>query len=306
MNAINFDVLKQYESFNNITEMNESIYNYIDHLKHNVPQSVIDVLFCLGKASLRCIGLSFMKQATIAKETGYSRKTVNKAIKKLESIGVIDSVRTQTMSGRPSVKVVRILPFSLERLQQVVTSDKVQEANIDNELSLIDEFEPFEKESLPNNLREDKEGMTSRDNKVITSNDKESESDKIDCSFIPKDIVPEDFINTAKPFFKAKRIFRLWGIVKNAMKQMKVYLSQEVIEAIIESFKTSIFMEKLGRIKKSFDGYFFGVLITKFAPISRKVVATTHKGNILFYDWLNDANNDTEGDNTIYYDWINE
>jgi DNA-binding MarR family transcriptional regulator len=145
--TIDFEELKQYESFNSIEEMDKSIYRYIDYIRHEVSKSVIDVLLCLGRASLRCIGISFMKQSTIAKETGYSRQTINKALKTLESLGIVDSVRTKTKSGRPSVKVIRILPFCLETLQQHFTSKEIAESNGDNELKLVEGFEPIKDES---------------------------------------------------------------------------------------------------------------------------------------------------------------
>ena len=145
--AINLKELKKHETFSSVEEMDKSIYSYIDHIRGEVPTSVIDVLLCIGKASLRCVGLSFMKQETIAKDTGYSRKTINKALKTLETLGVVDSVRTKTKAGRPSVKVVRILPFCLERLHAGVTSYNGGEANSDAALTLIDEFEPFKAES---------------------------------------------------------------------------------------------------------------------------------------------------------------
>jgi biotin operon repressor len=145
--TINFEELKKYESFVSVEEMDKSIYEYIDYIRKDVPQSVIDVLLCLGRASLRCVGLSFMKQSSIANLTGYSRKTINKALKTLEALGVVDSVRTKTKAGRPSVKIMRILPFCLERLQQGVTSYTGDKASNGGGLTLIDEFEPFETES---------------------------------------------------------------------------------------------------------------------------------------------------------------
>lgn len=171
--AINLKELRQYESFASIVEMDKSIYEYIDYLRHDVRKSVIDVLLCLGKASLRCVGISFMKQATIAKDTGYSRKTINEALKTLEDIGVIDSVRTKTKAGRPSVKVARILPFCLERLQQRVTSKEAFEVNEGMGLTLIDEFEPFVKESLKqeSNIISDSQPIIEKVSKLSTAVD---------------------------------------------------------------------------------------------------------------------------------------
>jgi hypothetical protein len=158
--TIEFQELKKHESFSTIDEMDNAIYSYIEHIRKDVPQSVIDVLLCLGRASLRCVGLSFMKQSTIANLTGYSRKTINKALKTLEVLGVVDSVRTKTKAGRPSVKIVRILPFCLERLQPAVTTREVDEAKGDNGLTLIDEFEPIKTESQKQEKENNKENQS--------------------------------------------------------------------------------------------------------------------------------------------------
>ncbi|MFS0688292.1 helix-turn-helix domain-containing protein [Sporosarcina sp. 179-K 8C2 HS] len=171
--AINLKELQKHETFKSVAEMEKNIYDYIEHIRHDVPKSVIDVLLCLGKASLRCVGISFMKQATIAADTGYSRKTINKALKTLERLGVVDSVRTKTQAGRPSVKVMRILPFSIERLQQAVTSSEADKANSDNGLTLIEEFEPFVQESvkLESNIIRDSKSIIEKVPKLSTDID---------------------------------------------------------------------------------------------------------------------------------------
>lgn len=274
--AINLKELKDHESFTSLEEMDKSIYQYIDHIRHDVPQSVIDVLLCLGRASLRCLGLSFMKQATIANMTGYSRNTINKALKTLESLGIVDSVRTQTKSGRPSVKVIRILPFCLETLHQKMTSAESDKANWDNELNLMDEFEPILTESKKL-LKEDS----------VQDNIDEIPFEQLDYSFTPKNIVDEPFIRVAKPFFGAEKIFKLWGIVKNIMKRRKLQcLSQEVSESVIEAFKTTVFMYKANRIKSSFENYFFGVLDSKLTIVKRREAVEIGMNNIVFYNWL--------------------
>ncbi|WEA43802.1 helix-turn-helix domain-containing protein [Priestia aryabhattai] len=272
--AINLKELKEHQSFKSLEEMDKSIYQYIDHIRHDVPQSVIDVLLCLGRASLRCLGLSFMKQATIANMTGYSRNTINKALKKLESLDVVDSVRTQTKAGRPSVKIIRILPFCLETLHQKITSVGNDKVNGDNELNLMDEFEPLVPKTKKN-LREDN----------VRDNIKEISFEQLDHSFTPKNIVEEPFIQTAKPFFGAAKIFKLWGIVKNVMKRRKLEcLSQEVNESVIEAFKTTVFMYKANRIKSSFENYFFGVLDSMLSAIKRRELS--NEKNKIFYNWL--------------------
>src|SRR5699024_769818 len=201
--------------------MDQSIYDYIEHIRYDVPQSVIDVLLCLGRASLRYVGLSFMKQATIAKETGYSRKTVNKALKTLESWGVVDSIRTKTKAGRPSVKVVRNLPFSIERLHQGVTTNEADECNNDGDLTLIDKFETLKAESYPNNKTLDKDGDQTEEaeNKSVDNIDN-MDVDQLQ-DFIPDVIVERDFVEITKPYFGTRKILSLNRTLQNALNKFK-------------------------------------------------------------------------------------
>ncbi|MDE4086201.1 helix-turn-helix domain-containing protein [Planococcus maritimus] len=276
INAINFEELRKHESFKSIVKMDESIYTHIDHIRHDVAKSVIDVLLCLGRSSLRCVGLSFMKQATIAKNTGYSRKTVNKALKTLEAYGVIDSVRTKTKKGRPSVKIVRILPFCLEKLQQAVTAIEAAHAYGDNGLNMIEKFEPFKSES-PKTLKEDKNAVT------------DIPFDQLDDSFVPKTIVANEFIQIAKPFFNAATIFKLWGNVKSVMKQSQLdFVSYDVMESVKEAFKSTVFMYKANRIKTTFDRYFVGALTNELVEVKRREIRDSIPNDSIFsYDWLN-------------------
>ena len=291
--AINFKEMKENESFSNIGEMNKSIYDYIEHVRKDVPQSVIDVLLCLGRSSLRLIGLSFKKQATIANETGYSRKTINKALKILEAFGVIDSVRTQTKAGRPSVKIIRILPFCLERLHQGVTSDEADHFNNDAYLKPIGNFEPIVQETSKNYLKEDRKG-------AIQDNIDSINVEELGEEFIPTSIVPKVFKVVAVPFFHAYRIFRLWGIVRSAMKKNKLEaVNNDVMEVTIEAFRTTVFMYKTKRLKGSFENYFFGVLRGMFGTVKRRQVMAQEclsnvdkleeqqqQAKIPFFNWL--------------------
>lgn len=291
--AINFKEMKEHESFSNIGEMNKSIYDYIEHIRKDVPQSVIDVLLCLGRSSLRLVGLSFKKQATIANETGYSRKTINKALKILEALGVIDSVRTQTKAGRPSVKIIRILPFCLERLQQGVTSDQADHFNNDAYLKPIDNFEPIVQEASKNYLKEDKKDAI-QDHIDLMSVEELGEE------FIPSNIVPQAFKVAVKPFFHAYKVFRLWGIVRNVMNKNRLYtVNNDVMEAILEAFRTTVFMYKAKRLNGSFENYFFGVLRSMLGVIKRRQVMAQKclfnvdnmekpqkQAKIPFFNWL--------------------
>lgn len=141
---LNLKALHKYSLFKRQADLNESVWQYVEWLKDNdFPQSVIDVLLNLGSRSLRVLGISFPKQSTIAADTKYSRQTVSKAIKTLESLKIIDSVDLLN-KWRKSGKVYRIKPFSLTDLQQHFTTVYGVEPNSTNELTLLSTFEPYQ------------------------------------------------------------------------------------------------------------------------------------------------------------------
>lgn len=262
------DLMKLQEAspFNTVDEMDKHIYEYIQVLKNEVAKSVIDVLYALGRSSLRVVGISFKKQITIAEELKVSRKTVNKAVKILREIGVIDTVQTSTKAGRPSVLVYRILPFCSKRLQVVVTSGKVEKANNSGGLNVINEFEPIKAETYTKH-----EG-------------KEEAPVKIDETYLPKD-VNKEFIRIVKPFFGFNKVFRFWGIVRNAIREVHGEYTgirpNDVVNIAIDVFKRTVFGYKRGFVKK-FEGYFFVELCRELSAEVRR----QSSNNRMFLNWL--------------------
>ncbi|AQX56049.1 hypothetical protein BC359_18215 [Priestia flexa] len=286
MEAINFKELRKYESFTTIDEMDDSIRQYTEHLRNDVAQSVVDVLWCLGRSSLRVVGISFKKQGTIAELIGLSRKTVNKAIKTLESLGVIDSVRTKTKKGRPSVKIIRILPFCLEKLHQAVTSNEVDEANNDVALTPIEIFESI-------NLNQQKSFNTLDNNVDQVENHSFDKIDDISPDqlndFIPEVIVEKEFVDLAKPYFGTRKILSLSRALNNGLKSVGLtFIDPYVPEAVKNAFKATVFAYKGNRIHKNFASYFFGVLKSELSVVLRK----NARDNGKFYDWLNVSEED--------------
>ena len=147
--------LKAYATFEKQSEMDATIYDYIEVLRSNEePESVIEVLRFFGRSSLRVLGVSFAKYQTIAESAGYSRRTVIRAINALESYGIIDKVPTlKKWIGRGrkrSVNVVRILAMA----PQGGTSVEPDETSSDNGQASVSCSEPFEYKHNSNNTKE--------------------------------------------------------------------------------------------------------------------------------------------------------
>lgn len=133
------------ETFDSIAAMDNAIYLHIDRIKHDVTPTTIKVLLALGSHSLLAVGLSWCKQATLAKEVGVTRQTVNKCIKQLVELGVIRSFMTITKArNRRSVNLIAIQPYD----NTVITTDEAPEANDDALLTVKIENEPFKNTHL--------------------------------------------------------------------------------------------------------------------------------------------------------------
>src|SRR5690625_3557642 len=139
--TINLSELKRLATFENIEEMDEVIYEYIDILRsNNEPTSVIDTLLFLGRSSLRITGVSFAKYETIGNAIGKSKRTIIRAMNVLEGYGMIEklpTLRTWNKEGggksrKKSVNIIRILQTSPQNdttgKAEEDTQDKAQEA----------------------------------------------------------------------------------------------------------------------------------------------------------------------------------
>lgn len=309
--SLDLKQIAKYSPFDSVPDMDATIYRTVDEIRGIVANSVVSVLRALGAASLRLPGISFMKQRTIAKKTGYSRVTVNKSLNVLGRLGIIDSVRTQTAAGRPSVKIYRIKPFNVDTLHQQLSTMYADKINPGAGLRLMGTFEPLVAESkrhlkndnkdVENNQqphedpKEQPEGLPQEQSldDAKTSAQNNETTQWTDHSYIPESIVDSTFITATRPFISAEQTFRLYGIIKLQAKRQGIdIISSEVVALAVEAFKTTVFMRKMRRIKRTFSGYFFGVLSVKLAALKRRIVAEESNNSTFIipgYDWLAEA-----------------
>ena len=91
----------------------------------------------------------------------------------------------------------------------------------------------------------------------------------IDETYLPES-VHKDFIQAAKPFFHAMVIYHLWNRVLIAYKKSKLEQPlANLVETVIQAFKQTIFMKKIGKIHSTFEGYFYGVVYAGFLAEKR-------------------------------------
>lgn len=264
MQKIDLKEMRKFSTFKNTHQLNKSVYSHIETIrKHERPESFVEVLLCLGRHSLRISGVSFMKHSTIAEELGISRSTVLRAMKWLKEMGIIDTIAT-VKKWRKSVNITRILPY-VE--QQGGTSEEMDEPNNDNVCDEGADEQSFNyKQSKPKRVRQNLDNLPIR---------------YLDKSYIPNNI-PTKFGEVAFSFFDIKKIYKLWNKVRIACKKLNV-AELDYINPIVDALKQTVTAYKLGRIKSSFDGYFYTTVCSLITVSIRKKFAYQSP---YLYNWL--------------------
>lgn len=242
--TLSIDNVQQYQTFENKHEMNEVIYQYIDVLRADEqPSSVIEVLRFFGRSSLRVKGVSFPKYQTIADAIGKSVSTVKRAVKVLKEYGIIECIPTIKKwigkSRRKSVNIIRIMA-TMNR-QGELTTDK-HEVNMDK----------------PSNVEKDAEP---RNYKQYTNNY------VLETARATKNAIPTPIYNSLSPFFNAKDLQRLTGVV------LRAKTSKVRIESHTEAF-TDVLLDVIRRYKERTISNLDGYLYASIKRLSRRLFLT--------------------------------
>jgi len=158
-----FDYLIKYQTFPTVKEMDEAVNKHIYYNGDELPKSNREILKVFAQHSLIVPGVSRVKIATIAKETGYSETTVHRAIKRLKELHVIKVEQGTKLNGIQGANIYCIQKFSHEvtelkhprktiEREEVETpcGSKVEEAKIENQS--ITSFNPFVTKTVVNNV----------------------------------------------------------------------------------------------------------------------------------------------------------
>jgi len=146
--------------------------------------------------------------------------------------------------------------------------------NWNNYLNLEDFQEDCQSENAETacGSKDSEEKKDSTNNLTINSLNKlRTRSVHLSAEFTPS-IVPEDFKNTVRVFFNdAKEIHDIWkkACLANKISGLNVP-SEDIMPVILQAFKEAIYALKQNKIKKDFQGYFFGTLRGMLALEARR------------------------------------
>jgi len=270
LKSANYTEMKQLQSFENVAAMNEAIRGFLYTYKHALTPSAINVLKTVSRYACKIIGVAFLKVDTIAKLTESSKRTVQRALKMLESYGVIERKATMREKGGSGHNV-----YVIQTVDGCVTPDVTAEMSSREEAKSVD-VPSAEQPKVSSETMIAKTSPSKRINKRTNVKDVQ-----LDESFTPSN-VPQEFVDATAPFYRsADVIYRLWNRVLIAYKKSTISRpieEAEVLKDVIQAFKESIFAKKASKIRNTFEGYFYRVVEAKLAVWKRRE-------NPLF-DWL--------------------
>jgi hypothetical protein len=102
-------------------------------------------------------------------------------------------------------------------------------------------------------------------------NKNETNVSDLDESFTPSN-VPQEFVQAVAPFYRsAEAIYRLWYRVLIAHKRSQVGRPvEDMVDEVISAFKETVFAQKIGKVKSTFNGYFYRIIEAKMAVVKRR------------------------------------
>lgn len=229
--------LSDYQTFDNVQEMNYHVKQHTNVHKYKMNDTQRTILQFIAQYSVKYAGASHLKTETIANSIGKHRRTVERSISVLVSLGIIEKISTtRRVSGGKGANVYRILPYVAE--SEVSHCEQVEKSTESKD----EQYFPRKQSDTSINLLN-----------VFTYTYKESRLAPPYKRF--KDFV-EQFIG------KGQRavISRLYGVyLANTKALRKAYEDNELIDVALRAL--GVTFSAIKRIEvRNIAGYFHGVL----------------------------------------------
>ncbi|WIV94941.1 helix-turn-helix domain-containing protein [Bacillus bombysepticus] len=238
--------LRKYQSFNSITEMDNSISEYLSAYK--LKESEYTVLWKLACYSCKFIGVSYLKVDSLADLTGYSKRTIQRALKVLSELGIITRINQfKPVKGGYSASITVINPYESHLAKSPC------EESVEPTPERIEE-PPSHTDTITYKTK------ISKDNIYV---------DELGIDHLVAAGVPTEFASLAISYFDATKVYKLWSRVQLATRKYAPDLV-DTAEVAVSGLRASILASKSKRVH-DFNGYFYGVLAQKLSTVQRSL-----------------------------------
>lgn len=261
-----YAAFKELSTFENVDKMNLFIRKVLYNFKHKLTPSAVKVLKKMSQYACKYPGVCWVKIKTLAAEIGVSERTVKRAVKLLEELGIIVkylTIRRGGGYGHPVFVINNHDNYDFKELPNSnVTSDVTSEMSPRQEAENIDISK--DKQHFSETETIISKTISSRENKMYKRKERavqDIKSVKLTKDFT-SDRVPAEFRDLVGCFFDdAEQIEEYWKVVWLHSRHLNED-QETILDVAINSFKQLVRKLKKGSVRNPF-GYFFGILNKK-------------------------------------------
>lgn len=163
-----FEYLKEYTTFTSVEEMDQHVEKHIQEHYYELTKSERAIVFKIAAHALQYPGACHLKAQTIADSLEISTKTVYRAIKKLESLGIIKKVNYTREKGGQGANIYIILPHNVPaKMSEQSNAENTNNYNVSGQNS---ENQPLHSFNLLNNSKDTyaTQSVSNVDNLLVT------------------------------------------------------------------------------------------------------------------------------------------
>jgi len=222
--------LTEYQTFQSKNELNDAVNEHLTRHKYDLTDTDRDILQMISRYAVKYPGVAHLKADTIAQTIDKSKRTVQRSIRKLERLGIIERLPfIRKISGGYGANVYRVMSPVSPREQAA---------------------EPCQSTDKPAKIA----------NEPITSF-KQNNNNLVNTYAKFSQLIAATLGNVDK-----RLIYRLYGVYKGQSTPLlrTEYNDKATVEAIgLQALKTAIFATKRKKIR-NLAGYYNGVLDRMF------------------------------------------
>lgn len=223
--------LNEYKTFDNVQELNYHVKLHTNKRYYDMNETQRQVLQIIAQYSVKYVGACHLRIQTIADALGKSRRTIERSIRILIDLNVVDRLNTtRRVTGGKGANIYVVKPYIEKE-----TEDESRAHDVSNMSHSVDREKSLqEKDTAPIVERESANLLSYSSN--TEDNHGEPTSEQVIHSSI-RNNTPEDIVNLLSPFFYGSELYRYIGIVFKAKHHPHI---QTRIETHIGAFKACI------------------------------------------------------------------
>lgn len=255
------DKLRSYQKFESYDEVAESVEKFL--AENLVTETQLRALRVIQNHAKVVPGVAMLKYKTIAEYVGRNIRTVQRAIKKLVELGIIEKhARTRELRGGDGANIYTICAYAdahADADDDAKTDAPGNASNRENTEQEAHKSDPeyveyvdyVKYESKKDTYNVPRESDSSQNGEEIQVR----EDSSIDKSFVPSS-VPEEFADVAGRYLKnAVDVYKLYKRAIIAANKIGAPMVRD--DLAMEAFKQTLFRYKSRQLRGSFLGYFY-------------------------------------------------